>query len=262
MATTYIHAVDGDPTNPDNWDNGVPGAGDDAVIPRTATRDMLGGTLDYQLNSWYVQDGCNIKIGGVSTPVTFSTDELLHYGTGDSYYADSAGTTLNVVIACSDRNAMVTLSGNTFVTVLILRGRTFIAGDVGLIDDLNISHIDDRLDSWVRLTSGMTGVTRAKLKSGIVDSAAPIADLFLGGGEWLQKGTTAITRAHPMGGTLKYETEGTLDDCFAFPGSTIDFLTGGNVKTITDLYQFPGSNVAYSARGQGQAIENDFDYSK
>lgn len=246
MATRYWLSTSSDLTAAGAWSGGAaPVNGDTVIFPATASlapASNLTGLSAVTVAIWYVEDGCPISFGSSGLGLQVGATELVFFGAGDFYFNNAtAANTATLLIAPTNPNSMIQLSGNAADNTWIVNGTVEIATSFG-----------NNFAVWV---SPVMANDRPKLH---VSAAASVTQLIMNGGDVLNESSAQMNAAWPMGGSLKiagsggaqfihqmggtvdYQSSGTLDFAYIMRG-LFDLSQGSQTRTVTELHVHPGA---------------------
>lgn len=248
--TTYTTAT--------NWLGGVaPIDGDDVVIDREATNNIDGiDETGTELNSFAVEAGATITIGSAAAflqiDFTGQTAKTLRYLADDSGSAPGAAyidvdAAAQIVVMVAPNAVSTTTYGLTLLGQSNTRididhgtsGSVAIAPDGTAVqfDTINVYSGDLTLGAAVAKAAG--GGPDVNIYDGAVESDSALATLYQYGGTLTQQ-AGAITTAYVEGGTLVYNSTGTITT--AEVRGTLDLSGDTRALTITTLKLYAGGS--------------------
>ena len=246
-----------------NWDGGVPGNGDDAVLQHSSqsvTAGLAQGAID--LASLRIDQSFTGQIGDADTYLVIGSSVVtIGEAKGESsppagssmikLNLDTTATAVTVhntgVSAESGRQALRLLLTNAANVVSVLKGSVSIAADAGetsQLATLNISYVDSvESDADVVVGSGVTVATVQKTGGSLALQCA-VTTLTNRAGSVRTSGTGVITAVNMHAGSADLNSTGTITTLNGFGGAvdTTESLAG---RTITTLNIYAGFSIKY-----------------
>jgi len=246
-----------------NWDGGVPGNGDDAVLQHSSqsvTAGLAQGAID--LASLRIDQSFTGQIGDADTYLVIGSS-VVTIGEAKGESSPPAGSSmikLNLdttvtavtvhntgVSAESGRQALRLLLINVGNVVNVRKGSVSIAADAGetsQLATLNISYVDGvESDADVVVGSGVTLATVQETGGSVVLFGA-VTTIHHRAGSLRTEGSGAITTLNTYGGTLTLNSSGAVTTLNGF-GGDVDMTESLTNRTITSLPVYAGFAIRY-----------------
>ncbi|KKM59105.1 hypothetical protein LCGC14_1548510 [marine sediment metagenome] len=225
-----------------NWVGGVaPGAADVAVF-NAGSQDVdpsLGNIAAWA--GMEIYSGYTGAIGGSGNELTTSVTTLKHLGSAALWFKDSAGTSVDVYIRCSDPSTVVNIGDGPFTGVHCMRGTITIAGDVGNITLLTVGMKDNPTsDVTLNIVANANTITDYYQYGGVVTAQMATTRAEINNGIFTLNGSVTAGRLLVSGGQVNHDSTGTITDMLLHGGRTD---LGDKIKTITKSAAFPGSTL-------------------
>ena len=269
----WTGATDGDFNTATNWSTGsVPVTGDLVTIPTGVTR-AIDTNLDQSAKNFagiLVQPGSKVQVGASGNPLKCAVDKsggasytgiVSHFG-DKAFYLKAAHATLdiNLVLVDSDNMTLaLQIDDDATAQILALRclkGRTEAAPSITALPHVEVgrrSNPDSDVD--LLLDTHATNVVGMLIQNGgLVTLKREATDVIAAGGLLIASGTEPITNLYGAGGTIEYNTTGTLALAVMAAGF-LDFTKDYQAKTVTSLYSMRPATIA---RHPGITITNDW----
>lgn len=248
MADTYWSgATSGAWSTSGNWTNGVPGAGDRAIFPRTATQSVTSGldqnTIDLAVLS--TEDGFAGDIGSSGSPLIIGATKLKIYGSGRVYFQNSHASTEYIHVDSPNKVDALTLSGAAVYLAAVHRGKMVVSSGMSGITNLHVMYVSapnsdaavSVVDSTISLLWQVAGTTSF---GGAVTTAlvAGGTATFTGAGS----GNTTLSICNNA--IVKYEATGGMTNAYVL-GGLLDFTTTDNVQSVGNAWVHPAGRLKY-----------------
>lgn len=247
MATTYWTGTSsGAWSTAGNWTNGVPGNGDTAIFPRTATRSVSSGldqnTID--LAVLVTEDGYAGDIGASGNPLIIGATKLKIRGSGRVYYQNSHASTEYIYLDSPNKTDALTLSGAAVFLAAVYRGQLAVVSGMSGITNLHVMYKTNPNNDAVVSVVDST-ISNLWQTGGITTFGGGVGTANIDGGSWTITGATGITGTLTVsGGVAYYEATGGLANGYVL-GGTLDFTTSDNVQSVGNVYVHPAGKLRY-----------------
>jgi len=213
----------------------VPEAEDDVYFPNGCDNAVAGSDEDATaLTSFTTQSDYTGTIGsataGKPTYLQIAATTINLAGTGKAYIDVDATTTLNVTGASSSGLYLISSDTITTLNINIAGGTLYLAtlpGEAITITTLNISG-----SGTVYIGSG-AAITTINHAGCTVYNAGNLTTLTQTGGDFHQTGTATLGTGTIKGGTLYYNSNGTITTLTVQDTGTVDFDGDNRPVTVT-----------------------------
>lgn len=247
-----------------NWSGGaVPTTGKEVKFS-TGSVDVLYG-LDQSsvaLDSMEVGPGYTGSIGQPSSSYYLQidinngggNDALVLGGSGDSYWIN--GTIPNVQITRSSASTKAIMLDGDIDDLYIVGSGVRGTVDVKSGTVLDRVYMTGSSNAKLVINSSVTSLDTIDMNGGVCENGSAVTAVLVAGGKYTQKGATAVSTIDQWGGTIKYNSSGTITTLKVYNGvfnteendSTLGTFTITNsVEVYGGLYQSEGpTKITYS----------------
>lgn len=248
MPTARYIGANGAWNNPANWDTGaVPGNGDTAIIPRTASGDIVSGLSQsaVTLAMLHIAESCASQVGAIGNPLHIGATVVQHRGDRPLWLKKanaSSGTELYLAAGRSD--VRMEHSGAAFSRVYVLRGTYMAAALSSTTGRLFVCSLASNNDAYVVLDA--SAVTQVLQNSGYIETNANAVSLRSQtyGRLKLNAGSSVTELRINEGGVVDSLQDGTIANVVC-SGGVLDLTGNRRQRTIFLSRVLPGAKLTY-----------------
>lgn len=258
MANKLLVAGDGNWNTAASWSPvaAVPGAADNVWFGPDSPALSIGPTganQNVKLGNFTTHPLYKYAVASSGTPVEISAAKILIQHAGDFFFACDNGGAANktdrIIVRCPAMNlgqkielGSAAASGEIdFVEVL--RGNVTLTNAAG-INEVHTSYMDNPSgDVELTINSGVATIPLLRAMSGRIHCYTTVTALHCDGAYYRQLLAT-ITNLYGGGGTVEFNTPGTIAIARIGGSLHLDLTKDVNVKVITELNTYAGSVVS------------------
>lgn len=251
MATRTYNGTDGNWTNTANWSGAtVPTTNDIVVIPKVANDITLDTNLDASAKDFaaiIVQKGSNVTIGTSGNPLKCACSGatlpgIIRHEGAKAFYLKAEHASLDILqVECNSNNQVLAMQIDDDGTAQILKARLLKGKLTTTAGITSLPYIEvgrrDNPDGDANLlveTHASNVLTLLVMNAGTARVKREFTDIVIVGGRLVVDGAEPGANLFVGGGTVDYDSTGTLAMATVFAG-LLDFTKTWKAKVVTTL---------------------------